>query len=84
MTVDYLSLYVRVQRRVLNHLTPAHTLGPPRIASTGSYDTSSYFRIRLPGRRNTTSTVDSFLFLILAFVCHAYPAFDSILVFPYN
>ena len=46
------SLIVRVQRGVPNHLTPAHTLGPPRIASTGSYDTS-YCSIRSPGHRNT-------------------------------
>ena len=53
MTVDYRSLFVRVQWGVPNHLTPIHTLGPPRIASTGSYDSSSYCSIRSPGRRNT-------------------------------
>ena len=42
MTVDYRSLFVRVQRGVPNHLTPTHILGAPRIASTGSYDTPSY------------------------------------------
>ena len=51
MTVDYRSLFVRVQRRMPNHLTPTHTLGPPCIGSTGSYDTS-YCNIRSPGRRN--------------------------------
>ena len=50
---SYLSLFVRVQRGVPNHLTPTHTLGPPRIASAGSYDTSSYCSIRLPCLRNT-------------------------------
>ena len=39
MTVDYRSLLVRVHRGVPNHLTPTHTLGLARIASTGSYDT---------------------------------------------
>ena len=53
MTVDYRSLFVRVQRGVPNHLTSTHTLDPPRIASTGSYGTSSYRSIRSPGRRNT-------------------------------
>ena len=42
MTVDYRSLFVTVQRGVPNHLTPTHTLGHLRIASTGSYDTSSH------------------------------------------
>jgi len=53
MTVDYRSLFVRVRRRVPNHLTPPHALGPPRIASTGRYDTSSYCSMRSPSRRNT-------------------------------
>ena len=45
------SLIVRVQRGVPNHLTTTHPLGPPRIASTGSYDTS-WCSIRSSGRRN--------------------------------
>ena len=43
MTFDYRSLFVKSAGGVPNHLTPSHTLGPPRTASTGSYDTSSYF-----------------------------------------
>ena len=39
LTVDYRSLFVTVQRGAPNHLTLTHTLGPSRIASTGSYDT---------------------------------------------
>ena len=31
MTVDYRSLFVRVQLGVPNYLTPDHTLGAPRI-----------------------------------------------------
>ena len=42
MTVDYRSLFFRAQRGVPSHLTPTYTLGPPRIASAGSYETSSY------------------------------------------
>ena len=52
MTVDYRSLFVRVQRGVPNHMTPIHTVDPRRIASTGSHDTSSYCSIRSPGRRS--------------------------------
>ena len=52
MTVDYRSLFVRMQRGVPNHLTPTHILGPPRITSTGSLDTSSFCSIWSPGRRN--------------------------------
>ena len=44
MTVDHRSLFVGVQRRVLNHFTPTRSLGVPRIAinSARSYDTSSF------------------------------------------
>ena len=48
------------------HLTPAHTLGPPRKASTGSYETSSYCSIRSSGRRNTS-----------VYVCVTFVAFTS-------
>ena len=41
MTFDYRSLFVKSAGGVPNHLTPTHTLGPSRISSTGSYDTSS-------------------------------------------
>ena len=34
MTVDYRSLFVRVQRGAPNHLTPTHTLCPPRQVAT--------------------------------------------------
>ena len=63
MTVDYRSLCVTVPRGVPNHLIPAHTLGPPRKAGTGSYDPSSY-SIRSPGGRNICARAENDLLLV--------------------
>ena len=50
--LEHRSLLVRVQRGVPNHLAPIHTLGPLRIASTGSYDTN---RIVVSGHQATAT-----------------------------